>query len=408
LPAFPGAEGFGASASGGRGGEVVHVTNLNDSGPGSFREAVTKPGRIVVFDVGGYIELKSPVSIASNITIAGQTAPGDGIATRNEQVSVSNVENVIIRYLRVRGGLRGTSGKDGLSVFKGKRQIFDHVSVSWGRDETFSVNESEDITIQHSIIAEGLLRHSMGGLIQWNTISIHHCLYTANNDRNPKAKGKIDFVNNVVYNWGSYGFVAGDSAGKSEVNVIGNYFIAGPNSQRLNDPITRGNANFALFFNDNYYDGNRNGTLDGKRIVRAEVDDTLTWQDTPYSYPTVTAASAPDAYRQIVESVGASLKRDSVDRRIIDDLVKQKGQIISDEEAVGGFGTLRGGTPPTDTDRDGMPDAWERKHGLNPNDPKDANGDFDRTGYTNIEKYINGLADGSYEARRYGPDGNAG
>ncbi|MES2464185.1 MAG: hypothetical protein V4671_26785, partial [Armatimonadota bacterium] len=158
IPAFPGAEGFGGRASGGRGGAVYHVTNLNDTGPGSFRDAVSQGPRIVVFDVGGYIELKSPVAVASNITIAGQTAPGDGIGTKNEQISFSNVENVIVRYLRIRGGIDGRPGKDGASVFKGKNQIFDHVSVAWGRDETFSINESQDITVQNSIIAEGLLR----------------------------------------------------------------------------------------------------------------------------------------------------------------------------------------------------------------------------------------------------------
>lgn len=399
LPAFPGAEGFGARATGGRGGAVYHVTNLNDGGPGSFRDAVSRGSRIVVFDVGGYIDLKSPVSVASNLTIAGQTAPGEGIATKNFQVSFSNAENIVVRYLRVRGGLGGPSGQDGATLFKGKNMIFDHVSVAWGRDETFSINESRDITVQHCVIAEGLLKHSMGGLVQWNTITLHHNLYTTNNDRNPKAKGVIDFVNNVVYNWGAYGFVAGDSAGRSDVNLVGNYFIAGPSSTKRDDPLFRGNANFHLYQDGNYFDGDVNGKLDGKPVTPGDVDDPVTWQPRRYDYPPVQTEPALDAYKRVIATAGASLVRDSVDKRLIGNVVKQAGSLISDPAAVGGFGTLKGGTAPKDTDRDGMPDAWEIRYGLNPGAPSDAAGDFDGTGYTNIEKYINGLTDGSYPRR---------
>jgi pectate lyase len=396
LPAFPGAQGFGARATGGRGGEVYHVTNLNDSGPGSFRDAVGKGGRIVVFDVGGYIDLKSPVSVASNLTVAGQTAPGEGIGTKNQQVSFSGAENVIVRYIRFRCGLKAPSGADGVTLHKGKNMIFDHVSVAWGRDETFSINESRDITVQHSIIAEGLLKHSMGGLVQWNTITLHHNLYTTNNDRNPKAKGVIDFVNNVVYNWGAYGFVAGDSAGRSDVNVVGNCFIAGPSSTRRDDPLFRGNANFHLYFEGNYFDGDVNGALDGKPVTWSDVDDPVVWEAKRYDYPVVRTEPALDAYHRVIATAGASLVRDSVDKRLIDNVVKQTGSLISDPATVGGFGTLAGGAAPTDTDGDGMPDAWERQRGLNPDRPSDRSGDFDRTGYTNIEKYINGLADGPH------------
>ena len=399
LPAFPGAEGFGARASGGRGGEVYHVTHLGDAGPGSFRDAVSRPRRIVVFDVGGYIDLKSPVSVASHVTIAGQTAPGDGIGTKNQQVSFSNAENVIVRHMRFRGGLGGPAGKDCLTVHKGKNQIFDHLSVAWGRDETFSINESENITVQHCIIAEGLLPHSMGGLVQWNTITLHHNLYISHNDRNPKAKGKIDFVNNVVYNWGSDAFVAGDSAGRSDVNVVGNYFIAGPSSRRVDDPVMRGNANFHLYFAGNYFDPDRNGRVDGREVTRADIDDKVTWQDTPYPYPPVRSEPAPEACERVLATAGASLARDAVDRRLVENVRRGTGAIIRDPDAVGGFGELKNGAPPADTDRDGMPDAWERRHGLNPADPKDATGDFDSTGYTNVEKYLNGLADGTYGAR---------
>lgn len=395
LPSFPGAEGFGARATGGRGGEVYHVINLNDSGPGSFRDAVSKGPRIVVFDVGGYIELKTPVSVASNITIAGQTAPGDGIGLRNQQVSFSGSTNVIVRYIRVRKGVAPPAGKDGIGIEKGRNMIFDHVSVSWGQDEVFSINNSHSMTVQHSIIAEGLLPHSMGGLIQWNTITMHHNLYAANNDRNPKAKGVIDFVNNVVYNWGSWGLV-GDSAGRSDANVVANYFIAGPATKRLDLAVGRTNANWHMFMGGNYLDINRNGLLDGRMLIRADVhvkdpQSPVTWQERRYDYPPVKTESAPDAYRRVLASAGASRVRDAIDRRIVEDVARQTGKIITNPDEVGGFGTLKGGVPPTDTDRDGMPDAWERANKLNPKNGTDARGDADGDGYTNIEEYINGL-----------------
>jgi pectate lyase len=395
LPAFPGAEGFGALATGGRGGTVYHVTNLNDAGPGSLRDAVSQDNRIIVFDIGGYIALKSPLGVSrKNLTIAGQTAPGDGIGIRNFQVSFSNTtENIIVRYIRVRPGITPKQ-QDGLSVYKAKNIIFDHVSASWGRDESFSINESENITVQHSIIAEGLLKHSMGGLVQWNTITLHHNLYTTNNDRNPKAKGKIDFVNNVVYNWGADAFVAGGSAGRSDVNVVGNYFIAGPSSKRLDDPISRGNTNFHLFFEGNYFDGNRNGVLDGKPLLRSGVDDEMIWEEKRFDYPPVHTESAPDAYQRVIDSVGASKVRDAVDKRIIENVVKQTGELITDPELVGGFGTLASGTAPLDTDKDGIPDTWEQSHGLNPKDPKDAmRPSKTAKGYVNLEVYINSLVD---------------
>lgn len=397
LPAFPGAEGFGAKATGGRGGEVYHVTNLEDSGPGSFRDAVSKGPRIVVFDVGGFIDLKSKLSVASNITIAGQTAAGEGITVRNEQVSFSGSTNVIVRYIRFRGGLASPRGRDTVAIEKGSNMIFDHVSASWGRDEVFSINNSQNITVQYSIIAEGLLPHSMGGLIQWNTISLHHNLYSANNDRNPKAKDKVDFVNNVVYNWGSWGFVAGDSAGRSDANLIGNYFIAGPSTKRLDVAVGRANSNWHMFMDDNYIDINRNVALDGRLLTRDDIHITETgpnsppvWQDKRYDYPPVKTEPALDAYRNVLTNAGASLVRDAVDKRLIEEVTKQTGKIITDPDEVGGFGTLKGGTTPVDTDRDGMPDGWEEAHGLNKT-IDDHNGDYDRTGYANIEKYINSL-----------------
>ncbi len=399
LRAFPEAEGFGAYATGGRGGTVYHVTNLNDSGTGSFRDAVSSGNRIVVFDVGGWIELASPVAIADNITIAGQTAPGDGVGLKNYGVSFSNADNVIARHLRVRQGPYYDSvGRDAVGATGASNIIFDHMSVSWGRDENFSITSSSNITIQNSIVAEGLLSHSMGGLIEWNDgISIHHSLYTSNNDRNPKTKGILDFVNNVVFNWGEYAYVAGDSAGLSYGNVVNNYFIAGPSSSELHDPISRGNRNYSIYLDGNYYDGNLNGEHDGVPFTAADVDDDVTYVAERFDYPLVVADSATRAYEKVLNNVGASLSRDSVDTRLVNGVMTGTGALISDPADVGGWGTLTGGTAPTDTDQDGMPNAWETAHGLNPNNASDRN-NLNLFGYTRIEEYLNELG-GAHAAK---------
>ncbi len=401
LLAFPEAGGFGAFATGGSGGSVYHVTNLNDSGAGSFRDAVSSGNRTVVFDVGGWIELASPVSVQSNITIAGQTAPGDGIGLKNYGISFSNRDNVIARHLRVRQGPYVDSvGRDAVGATGANNIIFDHISASWGRDENFSITSSSNITIQNSIVAEGLLNHSMGGLIEWNEgMSIHHSLYISNNDRNPKTKGILDFVNNVVFNWGAFSYVAGDSAGLSYGNMVNNYFIAGPSSSELHDPISRGNRNYNMYLDGNYYDGNLNGVLDGQLFTEADVDDELTYVPQRFDYPQIATDSAERAYEKVLNSVGASLSRDSVDTRLINGVMTQTGMLISDPAVVGGWGTLSGGAAPLDTDQDGMPDAWETAHGLNPSNASDRN-NLNLFGYTRLEEYLNELG-GAHTAKTW-------
>jgi autotransporter-associated beta strand protein len=389
LPAFPEAEGFGASVTGGRGGAVYHVTNLNDSGPGSFRDAVSQPNRIVVFDVGGYINLASQVNVQANITIAGQTAPGQGIATRNHSVSFKSADNTIVRNMRFRMGTTG--GGDATWADGTSGLIFDHVTSQWGLDETMSITGCSNVTIQNSIIAEGLLTHSMGSLIEWNTISMHHNLYMSNNSRNPKTKGVNDFVNNVVYNWGTEPYIAGDSAGISEANVVNNYFVRGPSSGADPDPFSRGNANYRLYLAGNYYDSNKNGVLDGTLVTPAGIDDPMTYVPTRFDYPDIRTDSAQVAYAKIVAGVGASLVRDSVDQRLIAELTTGGGKVITDPLLeTPGFGTITGGVAPTDTDQDGMPDTWETARGLNPANAADRN-NVGATGYTRVEEYINDL-----------------
>ncbi|HEY0943680.1 MAG TPA: Ig-like domain-containing protein [Opitutaceae bacterium] len=396
LPAFPGAEGFGANATGGRGGSVYVVTNLNDSGAGSFRDAVSQPNRTVVFAVGGIIRINSPVVVRSNLTIAGQTAPGEGVTIYGNRVSFSDASNTIVRYLRFRQGINGDSGSDAVGIASGHDMIFDHVSASWGRDETFSISGSaiSNITLQDCIIGQGLLLHSAGGLMQTDGgVSIFRCLYTDNWMRNPKVKGVNDYANNVVYNWGGGGgyIPAGDSAGLSYANVVGNYFIAGPNT--VDGPFKTGNANFHLYAAGNLQDTDRDGALDGVSVPVSSFS-TLTLVDTAYAYPPVATLLSPaQAYAHVVAHAGASLHRDPADLTMIDELTSlgTRGAHITTEAEVGGIGALAGGLAPADGDADGMPDWWEEAAGHDLL-VADHNGDANGDGYTNLENYLNALA----------------
>jgi len=391
LIAFPGAEGFGRFATGGRGGSVYHVTNLNDSGLGSFREAVSKPDRTVVFDVGGIIRIMERISVSPNVTIAGQTAPGEGVTIYGNGISFSGANNSITRHIRFRMGVNGDAGKDALGIASGHNMIFDHVSVSWGRDETFSISGPvTNITIQNCIIAQGLSPHSAGGLIQTSGgVSILRTLYVDNHTRNPKVKGVNQFVNNVVYNWGGGGcYILGDSEGASFANVIGNYFITGPSTSA--SAFSRGNLNFHIYAAENVLDANRNGMLDGQLIPRADYT-TVSWQEKPYDYPPIKTLSPEAAFKFVAANAGSSLHRDEVDQRLIQELFSlgKQGTIIARE--ADGLGTVRGGSPKPDTDQDGMPDEWETANGLDPKDSADRNR-IGSSGYTRLEEYLNSLA----------------
>ncbi|UCH14726.1 MAG: RICIN domain-containing protein, partial [Bacteroidales bacterium] len=414
--AFPGAEGFGRFATGGRGGTVYHVTNLYDDGPGSFRDAVSQSNRIVVFDVSGIINITDRIVVSSNITIAGQTAPGDGVVIYGNGLSFSGADNTICRYLRVRQGVNGTYDTDAVTIANGSNMIFDHMSVSWGKDENFSIrwNESHtgteptNITIQNSILGQGLIDHSCGGLIETNGgVSLLRNLYIDNNTRNPKVKGVNQFVNNVVYNWNEAAYILGDSDADSYANVQNNYFIYGPNSGSA--PFTRGNLNFHIYASENYSDSDKDGILNGAVISQASYG-TVDWQTTPYDYPAVTLLSPGDAYNLIVSEAGASLPaRDEVDTRFILELTSLgiMGEHVSNEfdAPMNGVGNINIGKTEPDTDLDGMPDKWEFYYGLNPFDISDQNTDLDEDGYTNIEEYLNNtdpgegrgiLSDGQY------------
>lgn len=406
--AFPGAEGFGRYAVGGRYGTLYHVTNLKDSGAGSFRDAVSSPNRIIVFDVSGVINLESALVIKNNITILGQTAPGEGVQIYGDRISFSGANDVIVRHLRMRMGIGGTSGKDAVGIANGKNMIFDHISALWGRDENFSVSwdnkgtEPTNITIQNSIIGQGLQSHSCGGLCQTNGGVTHfRNLFIENKTRNPKVKGLHQFVNNVVYNWGNGGcYIMGDTEASSWADIQNNYFVKGP-WDGATAPFSRGTATFTYYGDGNYYDSNLNGTLDGSLIGHpysgsTQVKDWTSWDNRtrPQAHAEIVSMmSAQDALAWIIDSVGPSLPvRDQVDQYLIDELVSfgKKGTIngISTEKDLPhkGTGVLYDGYKPQDTDGDAMPDEWEIANGLNPNDAGDAM-KIAANGYANIENY---------------------
>ncbi|HEY2881768.1 MAG TPA: hypothetical protein VGJ15_05030 [Pirellulales bacterium] len=396
--AFPGAEGFGANATGGRGGAVVHVTTLADSGPGSLREAVSQPGRTVVFDVAGVIELKSQLPFASNLTVAGQTAPGDGITVSGQGVSFSGKQNEIVRYLRFRASHNMSRGAKTLNVSEGSNMIFDHCSVSWGRwDNLGFTGSSHDITLQNCIISEAIEPQRLGALIDSsNNISVVGNLWADNQSRNPKGKANLQYINNVVYNWGSNGYVGGHSAAVWNEDLINNYFIKGPSSG--NSFLSEMKSSDHIFQTGNLADVDRDGKLSGRAVTPADFHgEQPTFMPEAFNHPpvAVTVLSAEEAYKKVITGAGASLHRDAVDRRIIEQVLSLgiKGAVINDETIVGGLGEVAGGTAPVDSDRDGIPDAWETAHGLDPKNPADAALSAGADGYTNLELYLNSLVE---------------
>jgi hypothetical protein len=393
TPAFPGAQGYGAYASGGRGAEVYHVTNLSDSGAGSFREAVSKPGRTVVFDVGGVINIVNKIQAAANLTIAGQTAPGEGIVVYGNGISFAS--NTIVRYMRFRGSINMPRGACVLVADNLKDAIFDHVSVEWGRWDDLHIKESSNITMQYCLIGEPIDPQCFGALFEGPVnITIHHCLWIDNQSRNPKAKAAIEYINNVVYNWGRVGLVGGHSASDHFQDVINNYFIAGPNSSA--HFIGEFAATDHVFHGGNYTDIDKDGTLNGRPVIDTDfVHEKATLVPKKQNNPPlpVTAEPAADALKKVMETAGASLHRDAVDTRIIGYLRSngKEGTIFKTEADAGGQGKITGGPEPKDTDGDGIPDAWEKAKGLNPAKAADGNTHQLNKEYTNLEVYINSL-----------------
>lgn len=416
IPAFPGAEGFGMYTVGGRGGKVIEVTNLNDSGPGSFRAACEEEGpRTVVFRVSGTIPLEKELKVRNgNLTIAGQTAPGQGICLKNYQFNF-DCDQLIVRYIRVRPGDEQCKEQDAIGG-NGDHIIFDHCSASWAVDETLSINKSKHLTVQWCIVSESLTdschkkgKHGYGGL--WGGGSFHHNLLAHHSSRNPRASGNedsglLDYRNNVVYNWGFNSAYGGELWPRNWVN---NYYKAGPATDEdvrmriflQKDP--RGK----MYCAGNYVDGYPKITRNNWKGVHYAEDGEATEKtlrvDTEYPVPPVTTQSAQEAYESVLADAGCSLQRDAVDARIVEEVRTGTAKygatyegggkgIIDSQNDVGGWPELQSQEPLPDGDHDGLPDDWETKHGLDPQNPSDSSTDPNGDGYTALEDYLNFLA----------------
>lgn len=432
IPAFPGAEGFGANSIGGRGGIILKVTNLDDSGPGSLRAAVAiNTPRIIVFEVSGNIFLESRLSINKPyITIAGQTAPGDGIALVGEQVSVKT-HDVIIRYLRFRAGDMAGKELDALNDESDNYDtIVDHCTASWGIDETLSFYIGHDFTVQWCIISESLYDsihskgpHGYGGIWGGTTnATFHHNLLAHHSSRNPRfgdGSAVIDHRNNVIYNWGFNSAYGGEDS-NSNMNIVNNYYKYGPatNSSVKRRIFQCSDVNDKAYINGNYVYGAAPTTADnwfgGIDYENGASMSTLRVYE-PFAAADVNTTSAEQAFIDVLAHAGVSYpSRDFIDTRIISE-VNDGNATYGATWGGGGKGiidsqydlcpdsncpncpnncwlpVLNSTTPPNDTDNDGMPDYWEQALCLNPNDPNDSSGDRDGDGYTNIEEYINWL-----------------
>lgn len=414
LPAFPGAEGYGMYTTGGRGGDVYEVTNLNDSGPGSLRDAVSGSNRTIVFRVGGTIHLSSLLPVTgSNLTIAGQTAPGDGIAVVGYPIHFRS-DNVIVRYMRFRLGDVNNYEADAGFAGGRKNLIIDHCTFTWGNDEVLSSYPNEDVTVQWSIVGEALDnsvnhegRHGLGGI--WGSgASYHHNLIVHNFDRNPRfmtysnppfpPDRVIDFRNNVIYNWNLHSITYGQNL---NFNVVNNYLKWGPDTRfDKRDVILAAIRDSTYHLSGNVVDGSPAVTADNSLgilypsagAINLTASETEIPRTPGYPETTVTTHTAEDAYELVLAGAGAILpKRDSADARTIAEVRGRTGRILDSQREVGGYPVLASGTAPTDTDHDGMPDSWESANGLDPNDPSDRNGDADNDGYTNLEEYLNGI-----------------
>ncbi|MFG6686466.1 polysaccharide lyase family 1 protein [Mariniflexile sp. HNIBRBA6329] len=422
--AFPTAEGFGAYSKGGRGGQVLHVTNLNDNGQGSLRWAINQQGpRTIVFDVSGTIELKSRLDIKNPfITIAGQTAPGDGICLKGETLKILT-HDVIVRYIRVRVGdakfnIGGSNqGKDAIDISFGENIIVDHCSVSWSLDEALSTSSYKPtltkVTVQWCFITEGLNpdNHGFGSLIRGTKgakYSYLYNLYAHNKGRNPRPGNYdsnpynedpegllLDFRNNVIYNWG--GGHAGYNADKKSVtrlNYVNNYLIAGADSKATGFAYSTGSPYNRSYFSNNYFnDQLPENPWDLVNFNASWTDENIKnyKQDKPFESGFLKKIDAKSSYLLVLYNGGASLpKRDAIDNRIVSDVKSRKGKIIKSQEDIGGWPELKSTPAPIDTDHDGMPDAWEKKNKLNPKDPSDRN-NIGKDGYTMLEKYLNSL-----------------
>jgi hypothetical protein len=451
LKAFSCAQGFGATATGGRGGDVYHVTKLSDydssihseSGfKGTLRYGIESANgpRTIIFDVSGNIKLKNWLHIRNDqLTLAGQTAPGGGITISGYPVAVSNVSDIIIRHMRFRIGnfnvinpnggnnsnkkLNG-NGADAITVIGSDRVIMDHLSASWSVDEVVDINSSENITLQNSIIANSLndslhpegahskgilatgnttrqkLENGKGGYTFYRNLIAHHDNRSPMVDGNPPAWMGAEFVNNVVYDWGKRS--GHNNIPNVMMNYINNYLVAGPSlkptdADNIKTAMRRisGSGDFFIYYTGTFMDVDQDSDHDGQLIgdlaFKAFKDNERLSERLPFP-TTNNIDSAEAAYQKVLKNAGASLNRDSSDRKVVDDVKKRSGGLINSQNVDGGLVTLSTGTKPVDSDQDGMADDWEQQNGLDPNDATDRNGtDLSSVGYTNLEVYLDSI-----------------
>lgn len=437
LPVFPGAVGFGSTTPAGRGGAILEVTSLDDDGPGTLREAVQTPGpRSIVFRTSGTITLKTHLEIHQPfLTIAGQTAPGDGILINGAGIVIFT-HDILIQHVRVRPGAFADIqpehndsiailGQDAGANNDAFHIVLDHVSASWSEDEVLSSGfGAHDLTISWSIISEALdqARHDKGshsaGLLlsdDTNCVSVHHSLLAHNAFRNPllSGGGRHDIANNVMYNWRDIATEISPQNRIMQTNLVANCYLPGPSSNRdireaiyhTGDPgryivdateLLAGAGQPNLFVQGNHAPHRPDETANEWAIVGNGWDGALAPETfrvmQPFGAPTIPLLAAADACTLVLDGVGALRpRRDVVDSRVIDDVRQGKGRIIDKPEDVGGFPVMNAAAPEPDTDHDGMSDAWEMQNGLNPNDATDAVLDADSDGYTNIEHYLHSL-----------------
>jgi hypothetical protein len=394
TPSFPGAYGFGSQAAGGRGGTVYHVTNLNDSGAGSFRDAVSQGDRIVVFDVGGYVHLQSAVSVSSNITIAGQTAPGGGIGIMGAEVSLSNHSNIIVRDVRFRqGSLDPLRGKSALNMGEGSDIILDHCSFEFGQWDSIDAVKTSDFTVQNSIIADPIYQR-FGSHVERGPSTFYRNLWVNAHNRQPLAKDNTQYINNIVYDY-QLGYTVANTGGYFSHDIVNNYFISGPATTNAYDNYFQMNNKQSVYAVGNFLDSSPDGVLNGSadNNVGPVVVLTSPWAPTTNAIPTI---SAQDAFTSVVESAG-SFPRDPLDSFVVAQVnsLGTQGQMYNDQSDTGlsngGYGDIASGEPFTDTDGDGIADYWAIANGLSTADSSVGSAMYENTGYTNLEVYVNSL-----------------
>ncbi len=413
--AFPGAMGGGMYTTGGRGGQVIKVINLNDSGKGSFREAIeTKGTRTILFNVSGTIELQSPVNIRhGNLTIAGQSAPGDGICIKGHEVRI-HADNIIIRFLRFRPGDIAGEEYDALTGIGQNNIIIDHCSMSWSTDETVSFYNNENFTLQWCIISESLNNsvhskgaHGYGGIWGGKNASFQYNLLAHHNSRNPRLQGarshgesaleKAEIIYNVIYNWGNKTMYGGENG---RYNIMHNQFIPGPASSRSNGTeILEPYMPYGKFFLEGNLHANFPELFCNNWMGVSIPETALTGIKTNEPFPFAHVSNYQDpgmVYQAILSSAGASLVRDDVDKRIVREVMERSftygnNGIIDSQNETEAWPLLQSLPAPPDTDGDGIPDAWEIRHGLDPNNSQDGNAYSLDPNYTNLEMYLNSL-----------------